>query len=263
MNSGPSMLRNDNGMLTGYVYADVSGRDLGSYVEDARRLVARAVKLPPGYSLIWSGQYQAMERVRERLRVVIPVTLFLIVMLLYANTRSIAKTSLILLAAPFSAVGAIWLLAALGYNLSVAVWVGLISLLGVDAETGVFMLLYLDLAFEERKQAGLIRSSADLDQAIIEGAAKRIRPKLMTVLAMLAGLLPIMWSTGPGADVMKRIAAPMLGGIITSFLLELAVCPVLYATWKRNSEKQMLRHVALEMEAIPAPVPAFPGITRS
>jgi copper/silver efflux system protein len=237
LTSGASMLRNDNGMLTGYVYADVAGRDLGGYVEEARQVVRNRVKLPPGYALIWSGQYEAMERVSERLKVVVPLTLFLIVLLLYWNTRSFVKTSLVLLAVPFSAVGAIWLLAALGYNLSIAVWVGLISLLGVDAETGVFMLLYLDLAFEQRKRAGLLRTRADLEQAIVDGAAKRIRPKLMTVMALFAGLVPIMWSTGAGADMMKRIAAPMIGGIVTSFLLELAVCPALYAVWRWHSEK--------------------------
>jgi len=237
MNTGPSMLRNENGLLTGYVYADVAGRDLGGYVDEARRVVRDRVKLPPGYALIWSGQYQAIERVRERLKVVLPLTLFLIVLLLYWNTRSLVRTALILLAVPFSAVGAIWLLAALGYNSSIGVWVGLIALMGVDAETGVFMLLYLDLAFEERKRAGRLRSRADLEQGIVEGAAKRIRPKFMTVVAMLAGLGPIMWSVGTGADVMKRIAAPMIGGIATSFLLELAVFPALYAVWRWHGER--------------------------
>jgi Cu(I)/Ag(I) efflux system membrane protein CusA/SilA len=250
------MLRNDNGMLTGYVYADVAGRDLGGYVDEARRIVRDRVKLPPGYALIWSGQYEAMERVRERLKVVLPLTLFLIVLLLHWNTRSLMRTALILLAVPFSAVGAIWLLAALGYNLSVAVWVGLIALMGVDAETGVFMLLYLDLAFEDRKRAGLLRSRADLEQAIVEGAAKRIRPKFMTVMAMFAGLAPIMWSAGPGADVMKRIAAPMIGGIATSFLLELAVCPALYAVWRWRAEKTWIEaRQEFEMVAIRPPAP--------
>lgn len=256
LTSGASMLRNDNGMLTGYVYADVAGRDLGGYVDEARRIVRDRVKLPPGYALIWSGQYEAMERVRERLKVVLPLTLFLIVLLLHWNTRSLMRTALILLAVPFSAVGAIWLLAALGYNLSVAVWVGLIALMGVDAETGVFMLLYLDLAFEDRKRAGLLRSRADLEQAIVEGAAKRIRPKFMTVMAMFAGLAPIMWSAGPGADVMKRIAAPMIGGIATSFLLELAVCPALYAVWRWRAEKTRIEtRQEFEMVAIRPPAP--------
>ena len=232
MVTGPAMLRDENGMLNGYVYVDVAGRDVGGYVAEAKQAVAREVKLPPGYSLVWSGQYEAMERVRERLKIVLPLTLFLIFLLLYLNTRSTAKTLLILMAVPFSAVGAIWLLYWLGYNLSIGVWVGLIALMGVDAETGVFMLLYLDLAFEERLREGRMRSQADLQEAILHGAVKRIRPKFMTVATMAAGLVPIMWSMGAGADVMKRIAAPMIGGIFTSFLLELVVYPAIYEVWK-------------------------------
>jgi Cu(I)/Ag(I) efflux system membrane protein CusA/SilA len=235
--TGPSMLRNENGMLNGYVYVDVAGRDIGSYVTEAKRVVRDQVPLPPGYTLAWSGQYEAMERVRERLKIVLPLTLFLIFLLLYLNTRSAAKTLLVLLAVPFSAVGAVWLLYALGYNMSIGVWVGLIALMGVDAETGVFMLLYLDLAFEERRLAGRMRHAADLQEAIIHGAVKRIRPKFMTVATMFVGLAPIMWSAGAGADVMKRIAAPMIGGIFTSFLLELLVYPALYEVWKWHSVK--------------------------
>jgi Cu(I)/Ag(I) efflux system membrane protein CusA/SilA len=230
------MLRNENGMLTGYVYVDVAGRDLGSYVAEARRRVAESLKPPPGYSIQWSGQYEAMERVRERLAIVLPLTLFLVLMLLYANTRSLTKTMIVLLAVPFSAVGAIWLLHLLGYNMSIAVWVGLIALMGVDAETGVFMLLYLDLAYEQARREGRLRSLADLREAIVHGAVKRIRPKFMTVATMFAGLLPIMWSTGTGADVMKRIAAPMIGGIFTSFVLELVVYPAIYEVWKWHFE---------------------------
>jgi len=236
--TGPAMLRNENGMLNGYVYVDVAGRDIGGYVAEAKRVVSRNVKLPPGYTLAWSGQYEAMERVRERLKVVLPLTLFLIFLLLYLNTKSTAKTMLILLAVPFSAVGAIWLLYLLGYNMSIGVWVGLIALMGVDAETAVFMLLYLDLAFEERRLAGQMRSLADLQEAIVHGAVKRIRPKFMTVATMFVGLAPIMWSTGAGADVMKRIAAPMIGGIFTSFILELVVYPAIYEVWKWHSVKR-------------------------
>ena len=236
LSSGPGMLRNENGMLTGYVYVDVAGRDLGSYVAEARRRVAESLKLPPGYSIQWSGQYEAMERVRERLAIVLPLTLFLVLMLLYANTRSLTKTMIVLLAVPFSAVGAIWLLHLLGYNMSIAVWVGLVALMGVDAETGVFMLLYLDLAYEQARREGRLRSLADLREAIVHGAVKRIRPKFMTVATMFAGLLPIMWSTGTGADVMKRIAAPMIGGIFTSFVLELVVYPAIYEVWKWHFE---------------------------
>jgi copper/silver efflux system protein len=232
LTSGPSMIRDENGMLNGYVYVDVAGRDIGSYVTEAKRVVADKIKLPAGYSLVWSGQYEAMQRVRERLKIVLPVTLFLVLMLLYLNTRSLAKTSIIVLAVPFSAVGAIWLLYLLGYNMSIGVWVGLIALLGVDAETGVFMLLYLDLAYEEARRDGRLRSIADLQQAVLHGAVKRIRPKFMTVATMFMGLVPIMWSTGAGADVMKRIAAPMIGGIFTSFVLELVVYPAIYEIWK-------------------------------
>jgi Cu(I)/Ag(I) efflux system membrane protein CusA/SilA len=240
LTSGPSMLRNENGMLNGYVYVDVAGRDVGSYVAEAKRVVAEQVTLPPGYTLAWSGQYEAMQRVRERLKVVLPLTLFLIFLLLYLNTKSTAKTVLILMAVPFSAVGAIWLLYGLGYNMSIGVWVGLIALMGVDAETGVFMLLYLDLAYNERRLAGRMHTLADLREAIVEGAVKRIRPKFMTVATMFVGLAPIMWSVGAGADVMKRIAAPMIGGIFTSFLLELVVYPALYEVWKWHSVKRQV-----------------------
>jgi Cu(I)/Ag(I) efflux system membrane protein CusA/SilA len=234
--SGPSMLRDENGMLNGYVYVDVAGRDVGGYVDEAKQTVRNGIKLPAGYSLQWSGQYEAMQRVREKLTVVLPLTVFLIVMLLYANTKSLAKTAIIMLAAPFSAVGAIWLLHFLGYNMSIGVWVGLIALMGVDAETGVFMMLYLDLAHDRAKAEGRLRSLPDLQEAIMHGAVKRIRPKFMTVATMFIGLVPIMWSMGAGADVMRRIAAPMIGGIFTSFLLELLVYPAIYEVWKWNFE---------------------------
>jgi copper/silver efflux system protein len=237
--SGPAMLRDENGMLNGYVYVDVAGRDIGSYVEEAKRVVLDKVKLPAGYALVWSGQYEAMERVRERLRIVLPLTLFIVVMLLYTNTRSLAKTAIIVLAVPFSAIGAIWLLYLLGYNMSIGVWVGLIALLGVDAETGVFMLLYLDLAYDEARREGRLRSVGDLQTAVLHGAVKRIRPKFMTVATMFMGLVPIMWSTGAGADVMKRIAAPMIGGIFTSFVLELVVYPAIYEIWKSWGIRQV------------------------
>ena len=230
--TGPAMLRNENGMLNGYVYVDVAGRDVGSYVTEAKRVIAQRVTLPTGYSLAWSGQYEAMERVRARLTLVLPITLLLVLLLLYLNTRSLAKTAIIMLAVPFSAVGAIWLLYALGYNMSIGVWVGLIALMGVDAETGVFMQLYLDIAYHEARLDGRLRSADDLRAAILQGAVKRIRPKFMTVAVMFMGLVPIMWSTGAGADVMKRIAAPMIGGIFTSFLLELVVYPAIYEIWK-------------------------------
>jgi len=234
--SGPSMIRDENAMLNGYVYVDVAGRDVGSYVDEAKRVVGEQIKLPAGYALEWSGQYEAMERVKKRLFVVLPLTIFLIMMLLYMNTKSGVKTMLIMLAVPFSAVGAIWLLYFLGYNMSIGVWVGLIALMGVDAETAVFMLLYLDLAFEQAKKEGRMGSLRDLQEAIMHGAVKRIRPKFMTVACMFTGLLPIMWSAGTGADVMKRIAAPMIGGIFTSFILELVVYPAIYEVWKWHFE---------------------------
>ena len=230
--SGPSMIRNEDGLLTGYVYVDLDGRDPAAFVADARRTLASAVGVPPGYTISWSGQFEAIQRVRERLSIVIPITFACILSLLYANTGSIARTLMVILAVPFSAVGAIWLLYLLHYNMSVAVWVGLIALVGVDAETGVFMLLYLDLAYEEARAAGRLTSAADLRAAIMQGAVKRLRPKVMTVATMVVGLVPVMWSTGTGADVMKRIAAPMIGGIVTSFVLELVIYPPLYQMWR-------------------------------
>jgi Cu(I)/Ag(I) efflux system membrane protein CusA/SilA len=232
--SGPAMIRDENGRLSGYVYVDLdtSKRDIGSYVADAKQVINKEVQLPTGYQLIWSGQFENMQRAKDKLFVVVPITIFLIFMLLYLNTRSIAKTVIIFLAVPFSAVGAIWFLYYLGYNMSIAVWVGLIALMGVDAETGMFMLLYLDLAYHEMKDKGCMRNWEDLKEAILHGAVKRLRPKVMTVGVMFTGLVPIMWSTGSGADVMKRIAAPMIGGIFTSFILELAVYPAIYAIWK-------------------------------
>lgn len=234
--SGPAMIRNENGLLTGYVYVDIAGRDIGSYVKKAKEIVAQKLVLPPGYALGWSGQYENMIRVKGRLKVVVPLTLSLICLLLYLNTQSVVKTSIVLLAVPFSLIGAVWLLWILDYNISIAVWVGMIALMGLDAETGVFMLLFLDLAYKEALEKGKMRSEKDLEEAIIDGAVKRVRPKMMTVMATFMGLLPIMGSTAAGADMMKRIAAPMVGGLFTSFILELLVYPVIYAIWKWNFE---------------------------
>ena len=194
------------------------------------------VKLPPGFAITWSGQYEAMERVNQRLLLVLPVTGFLILLLLYLNTRSVVKTLIVVLAVPFSAIGAVWFLYLLGYNMSVGVWVGMIALLGVDAETGVFMLLYLDLAYEQAKKEGRLSTLAELREAIVQGAVKRIRPKFMTVATDFIGLVPILWATGTGSDVMKRIAAPLIGGVFTSFLLELLVYPAIYEVWKWHFE---------------------------
>jgi Cu(I)/Ag(I) efflux system membrane protein CusA/SilA len=234
--SGPAMVRNEDGLLTGYVYIDTTGIDPQSYIHEAQELLDAVIKVPAGYSVAWSGQFEAMERSRQRLLLVVPVTVFLIVLLIYLNTRSWIKTSIVLLAVPFSAIGAVWFLWFLGYNMSVGVWVGMIALLGVDAETGVFMLLYLDLAYEDAKREGRMRNLEDLRAAILQGAVKRLRPKFMTMATTAIGLIPVMWSIGTGADVMKRIAAPLIGGIFTSFALELIVYPVIYEIWKWNYE---------------------------
>ena len=249
---GPSMIRDENGRLSGYVYVDVdtAKRDIGGYIADAKKAVADGLKLPTGYLLAWSGQYEAMERVKEKMKIILPITIFIIFALLYTNTKSLAKTFIILLAVPFSAVGAVWLLYALGYHMSIGVWVGLIALLGLDAETGVFMLLYLDLAYDERKARGDMKTRADLEEAILHGAVKRVRPKVMTVACAFFGLVPIMWSTGAGADVMKRIAAPMIGGLFTSFLMELLVYPAIYSLWKWHSEVR--KQVSLPPASVPA-----------
>jgi Cu(I)/Ag(I) efflux system membrane protein CusA/SilA len=245
MTTGPSMIRNENGLLAGYVYVDMAGRDIGGYVEEAKAIVAEKVPLKPGYSLEWSGQYENMIRVRERLKLVVPITILTIFFLLYMNTRSGVKAGIVMLAVPFSVVGAVWLMWALDYNVSIAAWVGMIALMGLDAETGVFMLLFLDLSYEDAKAKGLLKSRADLHEAIIHGAVKRVRPKMMTVAAAMMGLMPIMWSTGAGADVMKRVAAPMVGGLGTSFLMELLVYPAIYLLWKWRSE---VRHLVAVRE---------------
>ncbi|MBI4678919.1 MAG: efflux RND transporter permease subunit [Elusimicrobia bacterium] len=233
---GPAMIRNENGLLAGYVYVDVAGRDIGGYVREAKEVAAKALRLATGYSLQWSGQYENMARVKERLKVVIPLTLFIIVFLLHMNTGSWVKTGIVMLAVPFSLIGAVWFLWGLGYNVSIAVWVGMIALMGLDAETGVFMLLYLDLAYCDMVRKGRMATEADLEEAVVHGAVKRVRPKMMTVACAFMGLLPIMWSLGAGADLMKRIAAPMIGGLFTSFILELLVYPPVFYLWKWHHE---------------------------
>jgi Cu(I)/Ag(I) efflux system membrane protein CusA/SilA len=229
---GPSMIRNENGLLAGYVYVDTVETDIGGYVERAKAVVERKVALEPGDSLEWSGQYENMLRVRERLKLVVPITIFAIFFLLYLNTRSGVKATVVMLAVPFSLVGAVWLMYLLDYNVSIAAWVGAIALMGLDAETGVFMLVFLDLALDEALAAGRLTCLAELREAIVHGAVKRVRPKLMTVTAAFMGLMPIMWSTGTGADMMKRVAAPMVGGLASSFVLELLVYPAIYLLWK-------------------------------
>jgi Cu(I)/Ag(I) efflux system membrane protein CusA/SilA len=227
LRNGPSMLRDENGQLASYVFADTA-RPIGDYVSDAKTAVAAKISLPPGYRLEWAGQYRYLERAKARLAVVVPLTLFVIFLLLFFNSHSVTEALLVMLAVPFSLVGAFWLVWLLGYHMSVAVWVGMIALAGLDAETGIVMLLYLDLAWRERAP----RTRDEAREAVFDGAVKRIRPKMMTVATILVGLLPVLWSQGVGADVMKRIAAPMVGGVVTSAILELVVYPALYFIWK-------------------------------
>jgi copper/silver efflux system protein len=248
--TGPPMVRSEDGRLVGFVFVDVGERPIADYVKEAKQVVAANVDLPAGVRLGWAGQFTYFERAKERLKIVIPVTLVIIILLLYVNTRSVVETGIVLLAVPFSLIGAVWLLYLLGYNMSVAVWVGLIALAGVDAETGVVMLLYLTLSHKKRAEEGRLRTFADLKEAIVEGAAQRIRPKLMTVLTDMIGLLPVLLATGTGADLMKRIAAPLVGGITTSFLLELTVYPAIFAYWK--GRKLPREEAATDPAAVPA-----------
>jgi Cu(I)/Ag(I) efflux system membrane protein CusA/SilA len=237
--AAPMGVKSEGAVPNAWVYVDVHGVDLGTYVSMARRAVGEAIArgeltVPSGYNLIWSGQYEYMQRARHRLMLVIPLTLLIILLIIYLNTQSFTKTAIVLLAVPFSLVGAFWMLDLSGYNLSVAVWVGIIALAGLDAETGVVMLLYLDLAFADWRRAGRLRTPGDLRDAIYHGAVKRVRPKAMTAAVIIAGLLPILWSHGAGADVMKRIAAPMVGGVVTSTLMELLVYPAIFYVWRRR-----------------------------
>jgi Cu(I)/Ag(I) efflux system membrane protein CusA/SilA len=241
VNPGPPMVKSENARRTAWVFVDIAGRDLGGYVADARRAVAEGLPLPAGYSVAWSGQFEYAEEANRRLAVVIPITLVLIVLLLYVSTRSWFRVSVILLAVPFSLVGAVWILWLLDYNLSLAVWVGMIALAGLDAETGAVMLLYLDGSFERFRAEGRLRTRADLYDAVHEGAVKRIRPKFITVATDFIGLSPLLWATGTGSDVMRRLAAPMLGGLATSFLMELLVYPVIFYLAKSWSLRKELR----------------------
>ena len=232
--TGPPMVRSEDGKLVGFVFVDLADRPIADYVADARAAVAAELDLPAGVRLEWAGQFKYLERAKERLKIVVPLTLLVVFLLLYFHTKSLAETALVLLAVPFSLLGAILLLWLLDYNMSIAVWVGLIALAGLDAETGLVMLLYLKLAYRKWRDEGRLRSFADLREAIVEGAAQRIRPKLMAVTTTMIGLVPVMWSTGTGADVMKRIAAPMVGGLVSSFLLQLTIYPAIFALWKRR-----------------------------
>jgi Cu(I)/Ag(I) efflux system membrane protein CusA/SilA len=233
---GPTTIRTENGQLAAYIFVDIRDRDLGGYVADAQKAVAASVAFPPGYHVTWSGQFEYLERATARLKIVVPVTLLIIFLLLYLNFRRLTETLIVMLSLPFSLVGGLWLLWALGFNLSVAVGVGFIALAGVAAETGVVMLIYLDHALREveAKCAGAGRpfGRADLREAIMLGAVERVRPKMMTVVAIIAGLLPIMWSTGTGAEIMQRIAVPMIGGMVSSTILTLIVIPAVYGLIK-------------------------------
>jgi hypothetical protein len=235
--------------LVGFVFVDITTSDIDGYVRKASQQLSQRIQYPPGYYISWAGQFQYLQAAKERLKIVIPFTLLIIFVLLYMNTKSLVKTAIVLLAVPFSLIGAFWLLFILGYNMSVAVWVGLIALAGLDAETGVVMLLYLDHAWEKFRGEGRMNNTRDLHDAVIEGAVGRVRPKIMTVCAILFGLLPIMWSpaTQAGADVMKRIATPMIGGVVTSAILELLIYPVIYVIWRR-------RELPDRAEEEPAPI---------
>jgi Cu(I)/Ag(I) efflux system membrane protein CusA/SilA len=232
--TGPPMIRDENGSLTGWAFVYVSGRDIGSYVRDARAAVAREVSLPAGSYLQWTGEYEYMLRIRKRLMLVVPLTLFIIVVVLYLNFRSVAQTAIVMLSLPFAVTGSLWALYLLGYNFSAAVWVGIIALAGVAAETGVVMIVYLDEAFHRYQREGRMRNKQDLFEAITDGAVQRVRPKVMTVMCILMGLFPLMWAHGSGADVMRRIAAPMIGGVITSTILTLEIVPAIYSFWRQR-----------------------------
>jgi Cu(I)/Ag(I) efflux system membrane protein CusA/SilA len=257
IHKGPSNIKSENARRTVWIYVDIRGIDLGTYVKNAQEAVRKSVKLPVGYSLLWSGQFEYMERAGKRLMIVIPLTLLIVFLIIYMNTKSLAKTTIVLLAVPFSLVGAFWFIYLLGFNLSVAVWVGIIALAGLDAETGVVMLLYLDVAYENMKRKKLMNTMGDLKEAIVDGAVKRIRPKIMTASVIIAGLIPIMWSTGTGSDVMKRIAAPMVGGVVTSVIMELLVYPVIYEFLKQKGLDRS--EARTSPEAAPTPLPGENG----
>jgi Cu(I)/Ag(I) efflux system membrane protein CusA/SilA len=249
---GPMVVRTEGAVPTAWVYVDVEGRDIGGYVAEARSMVEGMVKLPPGYSIAWSGQYEYMERAAERMKVVIPATLAIILLLLYFNFRNVGETLIVMLSLPFALVGGIWFIWALGYNWSVAVAIGFIALAGVAAETGVVMLIYLDQAWKGRSHNGRTPGASDLYDAIMEGAVERVRPKMMTVVAIMAGLLPILWGNGTGASVMKRIAAPMVGGMISSTVLTLVVIPAVYSVWM---ERRLAKRSSSPITALqPVPV---------
>jgi Cu(I)/Ag(I) efflux system membrane protein CusA/SilA len=235
---GPPSIKTENSRPNAWIYVDITGIDVGTYVKMAQQAVAENVDLPDGYNIVWSGQYEYMVRAEERLKLVIPLTLVIIFLIIFTNTKSIFETLVVLLAVPFALIGAFWLMYMLDYELSIAVWVGIIALAGVSAETGVVMLLYLDVAYKDAVNKGLMRHKRDLVDAVYHGAVSRVRPKIMTASVIMAGLLPIMWSHGAGADVMKRIATPMVGGMVSSVIVVLVVYPSIYYIWKGWSLKE-------------------------
>jgi Cu(I)/Ag(I) efflux system membrane protein CusA/SilA len=236
--AGPPMIKSENSRTSAWVYVDMTGRDIGGFITDARKALGDKLNLPTGYTVVWSGQFENIQEANARLKWAVPLTLVIIIMLLYAATKSWFRVGVVLLAVPFSLVGAVWFLYFLGYNLSLAVWVGIIALAGLDAETGLVMLLYLDNSYERFKSEGRMASHDDLWHAVHDGAVKRIRPKTMTVAAAFIGLVPLLWATGTGADVMRRLAAPMLGGLFTSFLMELLIYPIIFYVVKSFSLKR-------------------------
>jgi copper/silver efflux system protein len=254
---GTPGIRTENALLSAYIFVDIRGRDIGSYVADARKAVLEQVRFPAGYYITWSGQFEYMERAVQKMKIVIPVTLLTIFLLLYLNFRRLSETFIVMLSVPFALVGGVWLMWWLDYNLSVAVAVGFIALAGVAAETGVVMLIYLDQAWQEARERchaqGRVPGAADLYGAVMEGAVERVRPKMMTVVAIMAGLLPIMWGSGTGSEVMSRIAAPMVGGMISSTVLTLGVIPALYALVKQwQLERSSRAGAALPVHPAPA-----------
>ena len=236
--NGPPMIRDENGMLAGYVFLDMTGRDIGGYVSDLKQVVGEKISLPTGYRLVWSGQYEFMERIKERLKLVVPLTLIIIFVTFYFTFRSVAETCMVMAGVPLALVGAVGYLAILGYNMSIAVWVGVITVVGTAAETSAVMLAYLDEACQRRKAAGGLRTLQDVIDTVHRGAVERIRPMAMIGLVDVIGLIPVMWATGTGADVMKRIAAPQVGGVFSAMMLTLFVIPPIYVMWRWWKERR-------------------------
>jgi Cu(I)/Ag(I) efflux system membrane protein CusA/SilA len=246
---GATLIKSENASLNNIVYVDVRGRDVGGYVAEARAALEQRLTVPSGYRIEWSGQFEAMERAGRKLRLVVPITLAIILGLLYFNFRSLTESLIVMLSLPFALVGGVWLMWLLDYNMSVAAAIGFIALAGVAAETGVVMLLYLDHAWQARRTDGRRPTMSELYDAVVEGAVQRVRPKVMTVTAIMAGLIPIMWSHGAGADVMKRIAAPMVGGMVTSTLLTLVVIPAVYSLWREREPSKRAAERVLPVDA--------------